>query len=231
MSAIVGVVVPLHNGEEFVERALQSILAQLGDVAFHVVCVDDGSNDGSVALINEYRKAFAGFDIIAHPIAEGPGASRNQGARFLSTEFVAFLDQDDRWEEGKTIAQLEILNGSSELQFAIGMQRFEFENEAYIPGWFRPEWMAKPQLGFVPSALMVRREFFLRSGGFSENFFFGGDDTGWFAKCIRERIRYQVLGEVLVTRFIHRDNNSQNTGAANKELLGIVREHLMRGLG
>lgn len=227
MKPTVGVVIPVCNGEAFVGRAMESILAQSGDVEFHVVCVDDGSVDGSVDLVEKFRRSFPRFDLISHSSSKGPGLSRNKGALILKTEFLAFLDQDDRWSADKTTSQLVALEANPKTEFVLGMQCFELEDPNHVPNWFRPEWMESPQPGHVPSALMVRRDFFARSGGFSEHFSTGGDDSGWFAKCIRDKVEYQILSEIVVTRLVHRRNNSRNTAKANKELLQVVRDQLL----
>lgn len=226
MIPIVGVVIPVHNGARFIDATLSSVANQNTRVAFDVVCVDDGSTDDSVNHIRAFSGEFSALRIISHPEALGPAAARNEGAGALNTEYVAFLDQDDIWHPEKTTAQVTELENNPEFEFCIGLQEFRFDSAHNIPRWFRDEWKANAQQGFLPSALMAKRSFFLGTGGFDTQYQFGGDDLDWFARNLKAGVAYGALDQTVVTRLVHDSNLSRHSKNANRELLAIVKNYL-----
>ncbi len=95
----VSVIVPVHNGEEWVEECVKSLVAQtLHD--FEVVVVDDGSTDGSIAA---FKDAFSGcgrrdISVVYTDTATGPvgiARARRQGLQQAHGEYIGFLDADD----------------------------------------------------------------------------------------------------------------------------------------
>lgn len=99
MSTTIGVVVPTYNDSHFLSGALGSIAEQDYPVG-HVVVVDDGSHaPGEVEqAVEETRAAYPALPLVLLRQGNGgPGSARNAGLALLETEFVAFLDADDRW--------------------------------------------------------------------------------------------------------------------------------------
>ena len=96
MSVIVSVVIPVYNIEQHLRQCLDSVAAQtLKDI--EVICVDDGSTDGSANILEEYAKKDARFQIIRQKNA-GPGAARNRGMEQAAGKYLIFLDSDDWFE-------------------------------------------------------------------------------------------------------------------------------------
>jgi glycosyltransferase involved in cell wall biosynthesis len=85
------IVVTCHNQREFIRAAVDSAVAQLASLR-EVIVVDDGSTDGSAALLREY-----GDSILFLPLPENQGAiaARNHGAAHARGEYLVFLDGDD----------------------------------------------------------------------------------------------------------------------------------------
>ncbi len=89
----VSVIVPIYNAEAFLRPAMDSILDQsLSEI--EVICVDDGSTDGSLKIVKEYQKRDSRVRIATQNNA-GPGMARNNGMRRARGEYIAFLDADD----------------------------------------------------------------------------------------------------------------------------------------
>lgn len=91
----VSVVVPVYNSIQYVEAAVNSILA-VPEVA-EVVIVDDGSTDGSLDLVRCVYGSEERVVVYTHPgsVNKGVSASRNLGMQKATKEYVAFLDSDD----------------------------------------------------------------------------------------------------------------------------------------
>jgi glycosyltransferase involved in cell wall biosynthesis len=90
----ISVVVPVHNAEHCLRGTLDSVLGQTHS-DWECVCVDDGSTDGSGAILDEYAAKDNRFSAI-HKTNGGEGSARNAGMDVATGELVAFLDSDDR---------------------------------------------------------------------------------------------------------------------------------------
>lgn len=93
----VSVVVPVYNAGAHLEECLRSIEAQtLGFHRIEVVAVDDGSTDGSGAVLDDWARRHPGrFSVTHQPNSGAPGGPRNLATARARGEFVFFADPDD----------------------------------------------------------------------------------------------------------------------------------------
>lgn len=97
MPAAISVIIPVYNQATRLARCLDSVLRQtLGDL--EILVVDDGSTDGSPAMIDHYAGNDPRIKAI-HQRNGGPSAARNAGLRVASGSYIAFVDSDDYLEE------------------------------------------------------------------------------------------------------------------------------------
>ncbi|RAP51827.1 MAG: hypothetical protein BZ133_02265 [Methanosphaera sp. SHI613] len=99
----ISIIIPVYNKERFLDKCLQSILAQSFN-DYEVICVDDGSTDLSLSILNEYAKDNSNFKVFSKE-NEGPGSARNYGLKKATGEYILFLDADD-WIESDTLDKL-----------------------------------------------------------------------------------------------------------------------------
>ena len=92
----VSAVMPVHDAEPHLREALDGLLAR-NEVPFELICVDDGSTDGSLAILREYEARDARVRVVSQTNA-GAGAARNAGMALARGEYLAFLDADDVFE-------------------------------------------------------------------------------------------------------------------------------------
>jgi len=108
LSPLVSAIVPTRNRAERLPGALSSALEQtLSDL--EVIVVDDASMDATPDVLAELAGRDARVRIFRNEEALGASAARNIAIRAASGEFLAFLDDDDRWFPDKTEKQLEFL--------------------------------------------------------------------------------------------------------------------------
>lgn len=89
----VSVVIPLYNKGPYVERTLNSVLAQTHQPC-EIIVVDDGSTDDGPERVLRFKDPRI---LLIKQENGGPGAARNQGLAKASGKYVAFLDADDEW--------------------------------------------------------------------------------------------------------------------------------------
>jgi glycosyltransferase involved in cell wall biosynthesis len=103
----VGVVVPMYNAERTIAATLASICAQTHR-SLDIVVVDDGSTDGSTAIVDAWRRRDPRVRLVQQANA-GVAAARNAGAGAARAAFLAFVDADDLWAPTKIACQVAAL--------------------------------------------------------------------------------------------------------------------------
>ena len=89
----VSVIVPVFNAAPYLRRCMDSLLAQSME-EIEIVCVDDGSADGSGEILDAYAARDARLRVVHRPHA-GAGAARNAGLDLATGEYLFFCDADD----------------------------------------------------------------------------------------------------------------------------------------
>ena len=92
----ISVLVPIYNVEKYLEECLESIISQtLQDI--EVICINDGSTDGSLKIIKKYAKNDPRF-VIINKKNSGYGDSMNRGLAKATGEYIGIVESDD-WVE------------------------------------------------------------------------------------------------------------------------------------
>ena len=89
----ISVIIPIYNSEKYLRECLDSVLSQtLADI--EVICINDGSVDGSLDILKEYDEKDKRIVVIDKE-NEGAAVARILGINKASGEFVCFMDSDD----------------------------------------------------------------------------------------------------------------------------------------
>lgn len=92
---LVSIIMPVHNAEAYLADSIGSALAQTyGN--FELICFNDASTDGSLALLREYAAQDARIRVIDSEVNVGPGGGRNRAIRAAQGQYLIYLDADDR---------------------------------------------------------------------------------------------------------------------------------------
>ena len=89
---------PVYNKASYLRQSIESVLAQTmatTEGALEIICIDDGSTDGSLDILTEYEQRPDCPLRVLRQKNEGPGVARNAGLDVAQGEFVHFLDSDD----------------------------------------------------------------------------------------------------------------------------------------
>ena len=91
----ISVIIPMYNVEKYIAATLDSLLAQTFP-NFEVIIVNDCSPDSSRTIAESYLDKFDGrLKLLDNKKNSGPGASRNNGLRYATGEYIFFMDSDD----------------------------------------------------------------------------------------------------------------------------------------
>ena len=126
---LVSVVVPVFNTEKHLGQALDSLLAQThGNL--EVICVDDGSTDGTPQLLADYASRDDRIRLLTQENA-GPGAARNRGIAEARGDYLYFLDADD-WRDPTLIEKAAALLERTGADIA-ALPHCEFDERYSVP--------------------------------------------------------------------------------------------------
>lgn len=93
----VSVVIPVYNAEKYLRQTMEYLIAQTLE-QIEIIFVDDGSNDHSIEIIEEYKKEQKDKIFLYHSDHMGPGGARNIGIKHARAEYIGFADADDYME-------------------------------------------------------------------------------------------------------------------------------------
>lgn len=94
MRPMVSVIVPVYNANQYLQRFIDSLLAQTLK-NFEVICIDDASTDGTSTLLDDLAARNPRIRVLKMPENCGAGAARNKGIAAVCGETICFADPDD----------------------------------------------------------------------------------------------------------------------------------------
>ncbi len=220
----ISVVIPLYNKAAYIERAIQSVLAQ-SSPDYELIIIDDGSTDDSSKMVQSITDSR--IQLIQQR-NQGECAARNRGIQEANYELIAFLDADDAWKPGflKTILRLRSTYPN------VGAYAVECEWqdtdiifvpdipslppppwEGIIPSYFRS---ATYYASVTSSSVAIPKYIFEDVGYFPKNVVIGGDLDMW----ARIALKYPIVfsRNVEVTLFRDAENRVGNTRIVEEEL-------------
>ncbi|WMJ89810.1 glycosyltransferase family 2 protein [Anaerocolumna sp. MB42-C2] len=103
---IVSVIIPAYNCSQYIEKAIDSVLSQ--EIPLEVIVIDDCSTDNLIHVINKYME-LEYFTFLINENNIGVAATRNRGVEIAKGHYIAYLDADDWWKQGKLIKQIKVL--------------------------------------------------------------------------------------------------------------------------
>ena len=119
---IVSIIMPTYNRAKYLKKSIGSVLDQ-SFKEWELVIVDDGSNDDTFAIVNEYTSSFENIRYLRHT-NRGPALSINAGMLAACGELFAFIGSDDEWkteylkqrfEHIRTHPEVDLIHGGVEI--------------------------------------------------------------------------------------------------------------------
>ena len=171
------IIIPVYNVEQYLRDCLTSVIAQTYP-DYEVICVNDGSKDGSLALLKDYQTKYPQITIISQQ-NKGLSAARNAGIQAAKGDYLFFLDSDD-WIEPNALEVLAQKQEGEDMVCFNGRRVFEDGRnedpdcgieEAQLTGWeyYNKYALVSRKFHFVCSVLrLYRREYLLQNNLFFE---------------------------------------------------------------
>ena len=112
---MISIVVPIYNTESYLPQCLSSLINQTYR-DLEIICINDGSTDGSLEILEQYAAKDERIIVISRE-NQGASESRNEGIRLARGEWLMFVDSDD-WIEPDCCKKLLVLSAESDLVMA-----------------------------------------------------------------------------------------------------------------
>ena len=121
---LVSVIMPAYNSGKYIRQAVDSVYIQ--QVPLELIVVDDCSEDNTQEQLERYRQR-PDFFYLRNETNQGVAASRNRGVAMARGKYVAFLDSDDWWGEGKLKEQIQAIEDSQAVLCSTGRELMRWD--------------------------------------------------------------------------------------------------------
>jgi glycosyltransferase involved in cell wall biosynthesis len=194
----VSVIIPTHNREEMLHRAVDSVLRQNYE-DFELIIVSDGSTDNTEHIVEAFNDPR--ITLLKHKTSRGASAARNTGMRIAKGKYIAFLDDDDEWTVNKLEVQMPIIENSSQETGLVYAWMEYFHNgkslnvcTPKLRGNVFVEMLDRQAIGGCPT-IIIKREVINKVGYFDEELPRGND--GDFIRRIAKHFEVDYVSEIL----------------------------------
>lgn len=241
-AGLASVVIPCFNAGAYIEATLRSVLSQ-GRRVHEVIVVDDGSSDGSPALV---RARFPSVRVIEQR-NQGVAVARNTGIEAARAEWVAFVDADDIWLPGKLDQQFALAEAETDAQViysawevwtssqlepaapwlaALLATASDERRWAGPTGWIYPQLLLSCEVW--TSTVLIKASLLKQIGGFDPGLRIGEDYDLWLRASRESRI-LRVPRPLALYRQ-HQQNITRSVPAQNFRALVVERAVARWGL-
>jgi glycosyltransferase involved in cell wall biosynthesis len=226
-------VIPAHNSQATLARALDSVRVQTQPVS-QIVVVDDASTDAT----GEVARNYPGLNVEVVRLDKnvGAAAARNRGVTAARTELVAFLDADDEWLPTKLEKQVAVITSNNKVTYVscgsdlISPQGVNtgdiYRGQRVVAG--NLAWKALLWDNYVTTpSVLVWRDALLKAGGFDQGLKIAEDQDMWIRLAENGELGY--VRESLV--HVHERQSSLSAGSFSDQLaytLPMIEGHITR---
>ena len=220
--SLVSVVLPVYNCERYLAQAIESVISQ-NYRPIEIIVVDDGSTDKSAETAKKFGNAIR-YNFQQHA---GQSVARNKGIDLAQGEFIAFLDADDIWESNKLALQVTAFENSPGVGMVFGFIRHFRSPE--LPEEVKANINCPEQLmpGYLPSAVVIKRDVFSRAGLFETNWQVG-EFIDWFIRAREIGISFLMLPEPVALRRLYKSGDKSAQATYFSNYLKIIKSSLDR---
>jgi GT2 family glycosyltransferase len=174
------IVIPSCNRVDELRALIRSCLDQT--VPVEIIVVDDAANDEIERMI---RVGFSGVRYFRLGKSKGPAFQRNRGIQLATHEIVFPVDDDSLFISRHTIEQT-LAEFDHPRIGAVGIPYVNINHDARVLQSAPRDGAIHVTYGFVGAAHAVRRDVFLKVGGFREHFFYMGEESDLCLRMLRD---------------------------------------------
>lgn len=226
--SLLSVIVPVYNVEAYLSKCLDSILTQ-SFTNFEVICVNDGSTDGSLNILTEYAQKDSRIRVISQKNG-GLVNARKTGAKYASGDYVLCIDSDD-WIEATYFEELmEAMEGTgadiviADLYYVTGSGILVHRNTCpkglYHSYELWPEMISRPpffEFGLLPNLVvkLIKSSLFCKGVQEIDEKIALGEDAALSCNCLLQATDV-LITDICGYHYIQRNNSMTKTYTSNE---------------
>lgn len=130
---LVSIITPVYNGEKYISETIESVIKQTY-LDWEMIVVDDGSKDGSAAIVRRYAEKESRITLLQQPNG-GSASARNNGIRYANGQYIALLDSDDLWNPDFLKSQLALMKEKNTICVHGSYKRINENSEEILKAW------------------------------------------------------------------------------------------------
>jgi glycosyltransferase involved in cell wall biosynthesis len=204
----VSVIIPVYNRERFIRPAILSLLRQRDEADLDIIVVDDGSTDGTSAVVSELAGAAPNIRMV-HQAQSGIARARNTGLDHIHPEadLVTFLDSDDISVKGRFAAVLPLFEADAGLALTYSLVTVTdaIDELSYLPA---PDGRTCTVRGISLAAATFRRRAIATIGRFDEDLK-QSEDLDYLLRFFELSLGYRLVDNISVLYRRHGENTTR----------------------
>jgi len=237
---LVDVVIPAFNAEHYIDQTLESIALQ-GSLVHSIIVVNDGSTDQTAQIVEAFTRQHSHLSIkLINQANAGLANARNTGINAATAPYIALLDADDIWLNGKLDQQLEVFTTSPDPRLGVVYTGYELidENSLLISN---DKGIIKPQArgdvrsklltgNFISgsgSSVLIKSAVFKEAGLFDESLRASEDWDMWLR--IAQQFHFDYVDMPLVQIRVHQDNMQKDFSRMLASELAMLNKFAQHG--
>ena len=159
----VSVILPVYNRAQYLNRSIGSLLNQ-SFKNWELIAIDDGSEDNSYQVLENYQKANSNIKIFRQENIKLP-LTRNRGINESSGCFITFLDSDDEYEKDHLLKRIDFMNEHPVVDLIHG--GVEIIGNEYVRDKDNPEKYIHLSQCTIGATFFGKRNVFIQLNGFN----------------------------------------------------------------
>ena len=226
----VSIILPVYNGERYINRTITSILQQTMP-NFELIVIDDCSTDKSLQHLQEWAQRDSRIQVVANTQNMGVADARNKGIALAKGEYICFVDSDDTWHSDKLERQMNFMKQSlcdfSCTAYAMVDDEGKFiKNRLIDKQQIVLEDLLKENY-ICCSTVMLKAEL---AKQYSMNGSYAHEDYVYWLDLLQNGAKGAVFDQVLTRYRLAQSGRSANKGKAAQGRWQIYREYLNYGI-
>ncbi|RAM51247.1 MAG: glycosyltransferase family 2 protein [Hapalosiphonaceae cyanobacterium JJU2] len=170
----ISVIVCTYNREKYLNHCIDSVITQTFQ-DWELIIVDDGSQDNSFAIVNNYLQEFNNIRYLKHKNKKQCYA-KNAGIQASFGRYITFIDSDDVYKKNHLESRLEYMKFNPEVDLIQG--GFATEEEIFVVDYYQPDKLINIQDCVLGPTFFGKRQVFFELRGF-RHFSYGEDTDLW----------------------------------------------------
>lgn len=220
---MLSILIPAYNAELYLADAIRSATRQVPEGTYEVLVCDDGSLDGTAALVRNLMTRYPALRLIEQAENQGVCAARNRLLKALSpkSRYVAFLDADDMFLPDALSFGVDLLARQPEMMLTVGKMQIVPTDALDSDGVTHGDW---PVITGITMSACVFRTDLMRLVGAFDTSFTHGEDVDYLLRIAEHTHSWQLHDDPV---FYYRQHGANTTKNRHETRRGFLRAALL----